>query len=569
MYHSVLVGLLAGTGAVIFHLVLNFLRHLFDPGRISSSGVIPAWSVIFIPVLGGIVIAAMARRYPGLARERGVVSAIRSLLQNNGIIRWKVTLFHFIAPIIAIGTGHPLGPEGPAAKLGSGIGSFMSQKLDLHRSGTRMYTSAGAGAAISAVFNAPITGVFFGIEVMLLNDIKNEALSALVVSSVVADLLSRAVLGNHHIISIPGGGLGSLHAYHFFLLLGLTCGVLSVAYFRLKKLSRYFLSDVLSMTNEYQRLIPVCLLFGVVAFFWYPLFGLGYQAITDTLNGAFSLHDLGILLFFKIFFLGLFLVAGSFGGSFAPSLGMGAMAGYLLAGFLNSVGGMNLDPVTFALVGMGGMLAGINSVPLAAIMLVFEITNDYRIVLPLMLVSIITYVMTVFCNKGTVYSRELFHLGIDLSKRREADLLGKIKVKDVMTQDFTSVSYRTPFESVADLLVKSNHGDIVVVGEDEKLKGMISLREVRQAIVSMELVNLLIADDITSEVPLLTGEDTISDALKKLEQYDLENVPVVFSPEDTRVSGFLSQGAILQSYTSLLREWEADQLFMSNYLRRG
>ena len=562
-FYSAIIGILAGSGAVVFHILLTGMRNVFDPQNIPARGDFPVWTICFIPVFGALVLSAISQMFPLIARQRGILSAIKALIQKNGFIPFRVTLFHFFTPIIAIGTGHPLGPEAPAAKLGSGIGSFISQKLHISSAGMRTYTAAGAGAAIAAVFNAPITGVFFGIEVMLLHDMKNEALSALIVSSVVADILSRAILGNHHIITVPFAHLGSLHSYHWFLLLGLLCGFLSMFYFCVKKQLSVLINVKLKINNIYMHLVPIAAVFGIVVMFYYPLFGLGYHTMNDTLRGLFSLDYIAVLLVLNIVFLALFLVCGSYGGTFAPSLGIGVFAGYLLAGIINMLTGASLDPVTFALIGMGGMLAGINNVPLTSIMLVFEITNDYRLVLPLMLVSVISYVITVYLNRGTIYSRGLLRLGIDVSRKAEVNLLGKIKVSEIMSREFTKVSHRLPFERVMDELKNSAHGDAVVVNDRDELEGIISLRDMRHVMMSNDLVNLIIAGDIASSVPIVTEDEPVSDVTRRLEQYSLENVPVVNVSDKTKVTGFLTQADIISAYTRLLREWEEDQVFIN------
>ncbi len=559
---SVILGIAAGAGAVLFHFLLEKMRQFFEPGHFTGLFNVSGNYIFIIPVIGGIVLVVLTRMFSNIASERGVISSIRALVINNGFIPLKVTLFHLVTPIIAIGTGHPLGPEGPAAKLGSGIGSFMSQVFRLEKSGMKMYTAAGAGAAISAVFNAPITGVFFGIEVMLLNDSKNQALSALIVSSVVADIVSRAFLGNQHIISIPSGGLGSLGEYHFFLLMGIVSGLVSIFYFRIKKSSGILFNDKMKNWNEYTKLIPVCIIFGIVLMKYYQLFGLGYDMINEVLSGKFTLQTVLVLLFLKTVFLALFLAAGSYGGTFAPALGIGVLLGFSFATVCNSLAGTNLDPVTFALVGMGGMLAGLNSVPLASIMLVFEITNDYKFILPLMLVSIISYLVSTYYNKGTIYARGLQDFGIDVSRRSEVDILGKIRVKDLMSSDFTSVNYKTPFSKVMEELLKSEYGDVVVVDSEMRSFGVISLRDIRQVLLSNELVELLIAQDIVSPAPPVTLDDPVSLAVQKLEEYDMENVPVIENRESQKVIGFLSHHDIIQAYNRMLREWEEDQLFL-------
>lgn len=565
---SVVLGLFAGAGAVVFHSLLEGTRHSFEYFNLRSYLGVDINMVFVFPVVGALIVAAMTRYLPILARERDVTSVIKAVLLRNGFIPFKVTLFHFFAPIISIGSGAPLGPEGPAAKMGSGLGSLMAQFFRLNQREMRMYTVAGAGAAIAAVFNAPIAGVFFGIEVILLNDLKNQAMSALVISSVVADVFSRAVLGNKHVFRIPQYVTGEIGEFPYFLMLAILCGVVSLLFFQLRRGSGYLLTKKLKLRNEFARLIPVAALFGIVLLHFHQLYGIGYNTINEVLNHHYSLVFVFALLVLKLVFMALFLEAGSYGGTFAPSLMIGVLLGHSFALALNSLFALSLDPVVFALVGMGGVLAGINAIPLTSILLVFEVTGDYHFILPLMFVSIISYLVVIYVNRGGTYTLELMKEGIDVSKRGEMDLLGKIKVKELRKTDFNVVSHRTPFRKLTDILMHSTYGDVFVLDDRKELAGVISLRQVRQAIVSHELTELLIAGDVIDEVPVVTDDDPVSLAMQKIEEYDLETIPVVKSENQRTVTGVLTHRDIIQAYNRLLDAWATDQFLTDSRPRR-
>lgn len=565
---SLILGLFAGCAAILFHYLLNVAGRYLDPADFLNGEMTDHVFIFIIPVAGGILVAAMTRLFPTIAKEKGVVSVIKAVIINNGLIPLKVTLFHLFAPIISLGFGAPLGPEGPAAKIGSGMGSLMSQIFRLNQRDMRMYTAAGAGAAISAVFNAPIAGVFFGIEVILMNDLKNQALSALIISSVVADILSRAVLGNHHLFFIPVYSTGAISDFPFFMILGILSGICSMCFFWGRSFFDDLFSRKLRITNPFVKLIPVTVLFGLVLIRYHHLFGIGYNTINAVLNGKILLTTLVSILILKVVFMSLYLEAGAYGGTFAPSLVLGVLLGYSYASALNLFLGLNLDPVAFSLVGMGGVLAGVNSIPLTSILLVFEVTNDYRFILPLMLVSIFSYLVTVYLNKGTLYQNELLKLGIDISKRGEVDLLGKIKVRDLKRIEYELINHKTPFRELMHVLMGSVSGDVFVVDDDGLLVGVVSLKEVRQAIVSTDLVDLLIAHDITIPVPVVTENDPVSTAIKKIEVYDIETIPVVKSEQEQIITGVLTHQDILAAYNTQINSCEIDQ-FLVNYSNRS
>ena len=560
---SILLGVLAGLGAILFHSLLEEMRCLFEPQYFSGTFPLPSYFIVAVPVVGAVICATMTRLFPVVARERGVISVIRSIIINKGFIPLRVALFHLIAPIVCIGSGAPLGPEGPAAKVGSGMGSLMSQAFRLNRKDMMMYTAAGGGAAIAAVFNAPIAGVFFGIEVLLLNDLKNRALSALIISCVVADILSRSILGSKQIFSIPEYSLQTAGNFHFYLLLGVLCGLLSLVYFRIDRSMGRLINERLRITNEYMKLVPVALIFGLILLKYYQLFGIGYSTINEVLNNRISPNDIFMLLVLKILFLALFLNAGGYGGTFAPSLSIGAFFGYIFSVSMNLLFGTALDPIAFSLAGMGGVLAGINSIPLTAIMLVFEVTSDYRFILPLMLVSIISYLVIIYFNRGSVYTNSLKESGIDVSKRGEVDLLGKIRVQELMKTEYDLVNHHMPFRKLLDFIRDAKHGDMFVVDDNIRLVGMISLKHVRQALLDRDLIDLMIARDLAIPVPTISGKDPVSQALKKIEMYDIETIPVT-SGGDMNIIGVLTHQDIIQAYNRLLNDWETDQ-FIVNY----
>jgi chloride channel protein, CIC family len=564
---SILLGVLSGAGAILFHYLLVKMRYFFDPENFTKFLRISKYYIFIIPVIGAFTIALFNRIFKKSSGEAGIISVIKSIILNNGFISLKTTVFHFFAPIISIGTGIPLGPEAPAARAGSGIGSYMSQILQLDQKDMRMYTAAGAAAAISAIFNAPIAGVFFGIEVILLNDLKNQALSALIISSVVADMLSQSILGVHHIISIPEyipGGAGDLHIY---LLMGAICGLASLFYFIFKGSMERLFYERLKIKNKSLALIVVSFMFGIVLIKYYSLFGIGYDTINNIVSGVYPVHTVFILFIFKIIFMALFVTAGAYGGTFAPSLSLGVMLGYSFAIFMNSSFGLTLDPVTFALIGMGGILSGINSIPLTSILLVFEITNDYKFILPLMLASIISYLVTIYYNKGTVYENILHKMEIDVTRKGEIDLLGKIDVRELMIVEYDEINYRTPFRKLVDVLLKSAFGNVIVINDKNRVVGVITMNDVRQVMLSEEMVDLFIAADIMTSVPFVTEDEKVSAALQEIKKYDIECVPVIKKGSKYIIAGILTHQKITSAYYDLLEKWETDQ-FIINYNKK-
>lgn len=557
IYHvliSVVLGILAGSGGILFHFLLDRMRDFFEPQNISESFDINPFFIILIPVAGALVTSLLTMLYPEIAKEKGVLSVIKAVIIRKGFIPLRETLFHLVAPIISIGTGAPLGPEGPSAKIGGGIGSFMSQLFRLGSNDMIMYTAAGGGAAISAVFNAPIAGVFFGIEVILLNDLKNRALSALIIASVVADILSRAVLGNRRIFTIPAYHVGELESYPYYLVLGIFCGLAAFAYFKISGSFKNLFDDRLKLYNPFLRLIPVTVIFGLFLIWNYELFGIGYSTINRVLQNSLMIHDVAILFVLKIVFLAMFVQAGAYGGTFAPSLSIGAFLGYLFAFAANSYFPVVLDPVAFALVGMGGVLAGINSIPLTSILLVFEVTGDYRFILPLMLVSIISYLVIIYYRRGSEYTLALMDENIDVTKKGDLDILGKINVGSLLKKDMDVADFRTPFRELVRIIINSKYGDIFIVDDKNHLTGVVTLKDVRHAILDNDLADLLIAGDIAVKVPAVGINDPVAVAMRKLKEYELEIIPVISGEHDGIFEGVITHRDIIETYFEVIED---------------
>lgn len=561
VFISIIIGFLAGGGAIAFHHVLYITRTFFRPDNFRAKFDIPFFFIILIPVTGGILSSLLTWLYPLIAREKGVLSVIKAIIIRKGFISLKETLFHFFAPVISIGTGAPLGPEGPSAKIGSGIGSYMSQLFRHSSNDMIMYTAAGGGAAIAAVFNAPIAGVFFGIEVILLNDLKNRALSALIIAAVIADLLSRTILGSHNIFTIPQYNIGDIYTYPFYILLGVSCGVIAIIYFKLSEFIKIIYEEKLKVTNPFYKLLPVTLIFGFFLVYQYDLFGIGYIAINRVFQGSLMPHQVLQLLVLKIIFLALFLQAGAFGGSFAPALSIGTFLGYLMAITANTLLGTSLDPVAFALVGMGGVLAGINSIPLTSILLVFEVTGDYNFILPLMLAAVISHLAILYHRKGSEYSIALLNENIDVTKKGDLDLFGKMAVGSVLQIDMDVVDYATPFKDVVRIIMDARYGDVFVTDHNKKLIGVITLKDVRQALLDNDLTDLLIAGDLVIKIPPVKIDDPVSTAIAKIREYDIENIPVVVSKENMEFVGIVNHRDIIETYYKTL-----DDISMSEFL---
>jgi len=549
---SVILGILVGYCSFFFHLLLEKMKFWFEPPyaghnflRFSNLNVI----LFLTPIAGSFIVSLMTYFAPVISKEKGVISVIKSISLENGFIPIKRSLFHFFAPIFSIGMGIPLGPESPASQFGGGIGSYMSQILKLKNSDMKMFTAAGAGAAVSAVFNAPIAGVFFGIEAVLSNDIKNKSLSALIIASVVADIISRSMMGNTPIFSIPFSEFGSIRQYPLVFLFALITGMMSVAFLMLNKKIASFYKES-GIHNIFIKLMPISILYGAVLLYLPALYGIGYDTINQILNNSISVKIVAFLFLFKFLFVIIFFSSGSYGGVFAPALGLGAMAGFLFASGCNYAG-LNVSPVLFTVLGMSGALAGINSIPLTSILLVFEITHNYHYILPLMIVSTISFLCMLVFNKKTIYALELSNYGIDLGRKNNFKIIENLKISDLEKTSYSTVSYKDSINRIILAIINSENHDVFVVNNDNSLVGVITIDAIKELLNKNDLNSLLIAKDLLIKIPYVYEDDKISNAIEKLKNVECDHIPIVL-PGSGVLTGSIKYKNIINSYNKLI-----------------
>ena len=386
---------------------------------------------------------------------------------RGGYIPFRTTIFHFIAPVICIGTGGTVGPEGPAAQIGGGVGSKLGNLFGLSDSRRRMFTAAAAGAAISAVFNTPLGGIFFALEIVLLNDFQSPTFSALILASVSASAVSRIFLGDTPAFLFEVVSIGPYNQLYLYALLGILSGLLSLSYVKYSELVKsLFSSRGMKKIPLSFKMMVIGLLVGIAGYFYNDIFGIGYHAINSILSNSMTVKIAAILLILKFILVPLVLQSGGFGGIFAPSLFMGACFGFLFSVTMNAVWGLNLDTTTFALVGMGSVLGGINSIPISSILILFEMTKDYSFILPLMLAVVTSTMIVQFVMKGSVHVKSLERQGFNISQGREISILRSILVKDVMSEDCLLIPENMPLKQLIENLMNSPHATLYTIDSE-------------------------------------------------------------------------------------------------------
>lgn len=542
--YAIFTGAVAGLAAVLFHESIIFFTDFFFSDT-------PSYLYLIVPAIGMLLLSFLTMAAPETAKKKGVSEVIKAVALRGGYIPFRTTLFHFIAPIISIGSGNTVGPEGPVAQLGGGLSSKIGSILGLSDSRRRVFTAAGAGAVISAVFNSPLGGIFFALEIVLLNDFQTPTFSALVLASVTASAIARIFLGDTPTFIFDAVSIGSHKELYLYAILGLTAGLFSILFIRYSdSVEKLFKEKILPKVPRWIPMVSVGLLMGICGYYYSGIFGIGYEAINNILAGTEVWTVVLILLVMKFILVPLILYSGGFGGLFAPSLFIGACLGFLYAIGLNYFFGITLDSTAYVLVGMGAMLGGVNSIPISSILIIFEMTKDYTFILPLMLAVIISTTIVQIILNGSIHVKHLEREGYRISNGRETNILRSIFVTDVMREDVFLIPEKTSIAKLISKLVESPHATFYTVNEAGNLVGTISENELRPIIAEYQYIReTLIASDIAKpEVITVFKSDDLDYTLKLFGGHNVDQFPVVLRSDPSKILGTVWRHDVITAY---------------------
>ncbi len=527
--YSILTGLLVGTAAVLFHESINIIfDNLFD--NFAGNNPFGFWVVVFLPAIGMLLQSLMIKIAPDTAKHRGVSDVIKAVMLRGGFIKFKTTIFHFIAPVINMGFGGTVGPEGPAAQIGGGVASKLGQFLGLSDSQRRILTAAGSGAAIAAVFNSPLGGVFFAFEVILLHDFHSVTFAGLILASVTASAVTRIFLGNAPTFIFGQTSIGPYTQLYIFILLGIFTGLVSALYINYsEKIGNLFHRKILKQIPQWLAMALVGLALGIIGYFYPDAFGIGYNAINNILASVYPIYVVLILAAVKFIFVPLILSSGGFGGVFAPTLFIGAGAGYIFAVGMNYLFGVNIDVPTYTLVSMGAVLGGVNFIPLTAILIIFEMTRDYTLIIPLMFAVILSTIIVQWLAKEPAYIKHLEQGGLSISKGKSLDILRSLRVRDLMKKQLIKVNQHMPLPELVKRFVSGENKIIYVVDDNDRVTGIISDAEMRPIITEYDsLKDFFVAADFANKMfTTLHKNDNLEYVFKLFGKFNYEEFPVV------------------------------------------
>lgn len=548
---ALIIGVLGGYGAVLFRFVIKGVQFVFYQHSIEFlefHHLIPWYITISIPCLGGLIVGLLIRLGAREAKGHGVPEVMEAVALKDGYIRTRVAFVKIMASAICIGSGGSVGREGPIVQIGSSIGSTVGQWFKVPRRHQKTLVGCGAAAGIAATFNAPIAGVLFALEI-LLGEFGVSAFSPVVISSVMATTISRHYFGDFPAFIIPAHEIHSLWEFLIYPFLGLLCGLVSLFFVYVLYKSEDIFDDYLKIPDFLKPALGGFLL-GIILLKFPHVFGVGYAGINLTLLNNMPALMMLALCGIKILATSVTIGSGGSGGIFAPSLFIGAMIG----GFFGWCAGILFpdiaaNPGTYALVAMGALVAGTTHAPITAILIIFELTGDYKIILPLMVCCIISTLFAMALNKGSIYTIKLKRKGIDLLAGMEQNILIRLKTGSYMNGQCITIQENATLDRVMDAFKKDNASYLHVIDSKDHLTGIISFRDIRPILNEQIPSSLVIARDVASlDVKTITPEDNIQKALRIMSRKGISQLPVVKDKQNKILIGCLREKDILSAY---------------------
>ncbi len=566
---ALIIGTLAGFSAIGIRALIEFISDISFWGgegtilqRIEAT---PWYWVLIVPALGGLIVGPIIYFFAPEAKGHGVPEVMQAIFLKGGKIRPRVAVIKAFASAVTIGTGGSVGREGPIVQIGSSLGSTIGQFFKVPTNRMKTLVGCGAAAGIAAAFNAPIAGALFSLEIILM-DFAVAQFSPIVISSVMATVVSHAFEGDFAAFQVPHYQLVSPQELFFYLILGILSGVSSYLFIKvLYSFEDWF--DELKIVPEYMKPFLGGIVIGIIGIFIPEVMGVGYDTINFALNGNLIWYAAVGLVFLKIFATSVTLGSGGSGGIFAPSLFMGATLGVFFGGLMHHLfPNITATPGAYALVAMGGMVAGTTRAPITAIIIVFELTNDYHIILPLMITAIISTIISSYFTRESIYTLKLLRRGIAIKEGSEVNIMKSIFIRSIYEKEFPVIHPQDNFNYVINKIVQTRGREFPVVNDNNEIVGIITVNSVKDFLFEKDdLKDVLIAADIMlPNFETVALDDNCQAAIEKMRKLDFETLPVVEHENSRKIVGIVTMKDIQEAYNK-----EIERLNFADTLATG
>jgi len=522
----------------------------------------PFWVRILLPAIGGFLVGIIVYYFAKEAKGHGVPEVMEAVALKDGRMRTRVVFAKAFASAICIGSGGSVGREGPIVQIGSAISSALGRWVKMSGERLRILVACGAAAGIAATFNAPMAGALFSLEVIL-SELAALRFIPIVVSSVIATALSRHYLGNYPAFEVPAYDLSHYSELFLYLVLGVLAGVVAFIFIRLL----YGMEDFFERWRLPEFVKPAIggSIIGCIGIFFPQVFGVGYESITQVLRGEmFGVMLLGILAA-KILATSITIGSGSSGGIFAPSLFMGAFLGGAFGQVVHVLFPYTTaSPGAYALVGMGAVVAGTTRAPITAMIIIFEMTSNYRIILPLMFACTIGLVVSARLSKESIYTLKLVRRGVNIYAGKELNVLKRLTVAQVMVPEIELVSPSATLSELITRVMASSHYHFFVVGTDNRICGHIALATLRPILKDYETVrDVVIASDLMDHnVTVVKAEESLDMVMQLFGKSDLSEIPV---GNKGQLVGTIRRSDVIEAYNREIFKLDMPSSFATSF----
>ena len=548
---AALLGFLAGFASTFFRWMIEFFESIFSAKGFSLAGIPPQaypFLLPLMPMIGGCLIGLICKYFPNAVKENGVHKVMYAVALNDGKVRKRTIASCAVTSSITIGSGGSAGREGPTVQIGAAVGSTIGQLLHLSTERMRVLVGCGAAAGIAASFNAPLAGVLFALEIIL-GDFTIHTFSPIIIASVIGTVTGRALEVNQVTFNVPVHALVHPAEIIFYLALGMLCGIVARLFTFIYFYVQQVFEEKFSMPDLYKPAIGG-LIVGIISIFIPQILGNGYDVMEQALTGQMFWGLAFLLVFMKIMCTSITLGSGGMGGIFAPSLFIGAMLGTAFGSSVHFVfPTLSASAETYAVVGMGAVAGAVMQAPLTNILMLFELTNDYTLILPIMATCIAASYTYQRFTKQSIYMQYLLNKGINIRHGREASIMNSIKVRDVMSTEVTTIAQEMPFRKILEAISYSKNFYFPVLDNKGDMTGILSFSDIREVIFEEQLGDLLVAGELANpKVISLTPQQNLNEAMEIFSQLDVDQLPVVRSEDKLKVIGMLTRSEMMASY---------------------
>jgi CIC family chloride channel protein len=559
-----LVGFIAGIAAVTLKTAVHFIQ-----GVLQQNLVITEINYLYLgyPLIGILLTVLISRFVIKENLGHGITQILYSISKNSSVIQRTKMYSRMVTSALTVGFGGSVGLEAPIVVTGSAIGSNLSRLVHLDYKKRTLLIGCGSAGAISAIFDSPIAGVIFAIEVIL-TDVTINKFIPILIASVCGQLVSIILLGDDILFSFQLNNPFQASDTLYYLSLGIVCGGTSLYFSRMVT---FIENRIYQIKFFLYRALVGGLGLALIILVFPPIYGEGYETIITLLNKnsseifsrsfLYSFRDQELILMVFIFFIilvkpiatALTIGAGGSGGIFAPSLFMGGLTGFLLALLLNKIFGLNLDLANFTLVGMCGLMSGVLHAPLTAIFLIAEITSGYMLFVPLMLVSAISYTTISYFEKHSLYTKNLIEQGDLIMHDKDRMVLSLIHLRKIIEKDLLKIHPDATLGELVKLVRKSKRNIFPVVDDDGKLRGIVTLDHIREIMFDHEKQESVLVKTIMQNPPAeVSPTEKMQSVMNKFEVTQAWNLPVI---DHGKYLGFVSKSRIFNAYRQrLIRE---------------